>query len=677
MLRSSWRRAQLLSVPVLVAVSCAGFAQPQWRLDAIDVVTSAPATTSPSSEHSDEALRRVPGGTTLIDSERLREGRTTNLEESLSSAPGVFARSRFGQDESRVSIRGSGLGQNFNTQGVRLLRDGLPVTEADGNTRSQLINPATADHMTLHRGANAMTRGAATLGGAIDLRSRTGRTDAGISSRAETGSFGYNQFRVNGGHGSSEHMDGWFSLGASQEDGYRKQSAQSRSDFYGNLGWQHSEGAETRVHLDLQRHRLELPGSLNREQYLDDERQANPDNAEVGAARDLDLARFSAQHAMELSERSRLHFGGFAQSLSMDHPLAFATIDSRQQDLGLSLRHELTATLAGRDNRFIWGAMGVAGTENDTQEFNNFPGEQERDFRAGTAELFADNQWHWSDELAITLSAQAMLARREVDEVDGPRNHRTYQGFSPRLGALYEPVAGLQFFANASRAVEPPTNGQLLDDNDELVRDQRSHSVEVGSRGELQDTNWELVLYRANVKRQILLFSDPEQPEDSVTTNADRTRLQGMEAAIGLRVDLTETAHIKFNATWNWNHLRFRDDGQWGNNQLPGVPEHEVRVMPSYRHSSGFHGGPVLDYRNGTPVDFANSQRTATTVLWGLKGGYDSPRGWSLTLEGRNLGDRRHVNTVDVVADATQPGQDQVLNPGNGRAVYGGVEWQW
>lgn len=647
-----------------------------WKMPALDVVGAELANTSPTEQQNRERLERTPGGVSIIQREELERGRTGNLSEALQGTPGISARSRFGQDETRLSIRGSGLGRNFNTRGVRLLRDGLPVTEADGNTRSQLIDPGSADHITVLRGANAMPRGAATLGGAVELHSPTGVTRPGTESRAEGGSFGFGQFRLSNGTRHGERLDTWFTASANREDGWREQSSQSRGAFHGNLGWQHPGEAETRYYLDAQRHRLELPGSLDREAFLEDDRQANPDSAAVDSARDLDLVRFAVRHARTLGP-GELQLGAFVQDLRMDHPLPFATIDSEQQDLGLSLHHQLKHTLLERKNRFNWGMLAVAGRNNSNFDFNFPRPERERDSFATTLEVFADNQWQWRAHTALTLSAQALVARREVDESDGTRRHRTYRGLNPRLGVLHEPVDGLTLFANLARAEEPPLNGELVDDDDQLLRSQRSHTLELGTRGDHEHTQWELTAFQSNLQREILMFADPEQTGNSITTNADRTRHLGVEAGARHWLALGSGHRLELLLNWTWREFRFRNDPQWEDNRLPGVPEHEVQFRPLYHSPMGFHLGPVLDYRNGIPVDFANSARTPTTVLWGAQGGYESPWNWSLTFEARNLADRRHVNTVDVTADAREPGQAEVLNPGVGRAFFGGVTWQW
>ncbi|MDH4653383.1 Plug domain-containing protein [Pseudomonas sp. JG-B] len=62
---------------------------------------------------------------------------------------------RFGAEEARLSIRGSGLQRTFHGRGLLLMQDGAPVNLADGSFDFQTIEPLTTDHIEVLRGANA------------------------------------------------------------------------------------------------------------------------------------------------------------------------------------------------------------------------------------------------------------------------------------------------------------------------------------------------------------------------------------------------------------------------------------------------------------------------------------------------------------------------------------------
>ena len=130
-----------------------------------------------------EAQRALtPGGVTVVDGNELYSRHISGIADMLRYVPGMFAQSSYGSDELFFSSRGSNLdATDYDKNGVKLLQDGLPVTTADGNNHNRVIDPLTARYASVARGANALTYGASTLGGAIDFTSPTARNSAPLS----------------------------------------------------------------------------------------------------------------------------------------------------------------------------------------------------------------------------------------------------------------------------------------------------------------------------------------------------------------------------------------------------------------------------------------------------------------------------------------------------------------
>ena len=65
------------------------------------------------------------------------ESRAANLQDVLQYVPGVLIRPRFGAaDESQLSIRGSGLRNNFHLRGINVLIDGFPYAAPTASATS-------------------------------------------------------------------------------------------------------------------------------------------------------------------------------------------------------------------------------------------------------------------------------------------------------------------------------------------------------------------------------------------------------------------------------------------------------------------------------------------------------------------------------------------------------------
>ena len=172
-------------------IEVANHDEPVTVLSEVKVQGSAPAT--PTAPTLDEARARaalVAGGTAVIDADSYKDGRTSTLQDALGFAPGVFIQPRFGAEESRLSIRGSGIQRTFHGRGITLLQDGASVNLADGGFDFQAIEPLATRYIEVYRGANALVYGSTTLGGAINYVSPTGYTAPALSARLEAGSYG-------------------------------------------------------------------------------------------------------------------------------------------------------------------------------------------------------------------------------------------------------------------------------------------------------------------------------------------------------------------------------------------------------------------------------------------------------------------------------------------------------
>jgi outer membrane receptor protein involved in Fe transport len=102
-------------------------------------------------------------------------------------------------DESQISIRGSGLRNNFHARGVNLLVNGMPYRNADGFTDFESLELLNTESIEVYKGGNALRYGGATLGGAINLETKTGYTASPVGLVAEGGSYGFLKAQLSSG----------------------------------------------------------------------------------------------------------------------------------------------------------------------------------------------------------------------------------------------------------------------------------------------------------------------------------------------------------------------------------------------------------------------------------------------------------------------------------------------
>jgi iron complex outermembrane recepter protein len=82
----------------------------------------------------------VPFPVYSINMQEFKIDRKVSVSDVLSNIPGVFMQSRYGNHDVRISIRGFGSRSNSGIRGVRILLDGIPESEPDGQTRIEAID---------------------------------------------------------------------------------------------------------------------------------------------------------------------------------------------------------------------------------------------------------------------------------------------------------------------------------------------------------------------------------------------------------------------------------------------------------------------------------------------------------------------------------------------------------
>ncbi len=699
----------LLPLPTALLFTAPLLGLPLVELEPVDTTAPAPAAPSltvPDLDAARAELARVPGGAGIIDSDAYLRGRASTLADTFALAPGVFAQPRFGADEARLSIRGSGLQRTFHGRGIRVLQDGVPLNLADGGFDMQSLEPAAAAYVTVHRGANALARGGSTLGGAIDYVSRTGRSDPGALARLELGSFDYLRATLGGGL-TCGATDAYASFTQAQQDGFREHAAQNTQRLFTNAGLRFNERVETRLFLTAVRTDSELPGNLTKAQLEADPRQANPANLALDQKRDFDLLRAASKTTATLGADSSVSLLAAWTYKDLDHPI-FQVIDHLSNDalLGLAFAHE--GELLGRDHHLRAGLLYHRG-ETRSAQFNNDAGARgllrQRDEQvAANLEAYAESQFAlgagFTGILGLSASENtrrntrlftANAAGTQITNPDGSTYDRRFDHLAPKIGARWDNAArDLQFYANVSGSYEPPsfseggTTGATVVAN----RAQEAITYELGTRGARGPLRWDLSLYHARLDDELLAIQLPGPVTG--TLNADRTIHQGVE--LGLEADLLGTPWKtapgaapaqRLVARLAWTYGDFRFDGpvpgvpDSEDNRIAGLPPHLLRGELLLETAAGWYFGPTFEWvPEKSYVDHANTLAADPYALVGLKAGRRLPRGLSFFVEARNLADKTHAATHGVILNAAGADSPQFL-PGDGRALYLGGEYRF
>ncbi|PPC94497.1 MAG: TonB-dependent receptor [Methylotenera sp.] len=670
-------------------ISAAADHQHDLTLQQVEVIgkKESVSATQPDLDAAREIINKTPGGVTIVDLHEIREGRVSNFRDTLGLAAGVLAQSRFGAEETRLSIRGSGLQRTFHGRGIKLMQDGIPVNQADGSFDYQAIEPMATRYIEVYRGANALRYGTSNLGGAINFMSPTGYDAEHLNIRAEAGSFDYQRLGLSTGNVIGD-FDYFISGSSFNQEGFRENAEQRALRLNVNFGYHVNDDIETRFYLGYARSDSDLPAPLTKDQLKDDPSDAFLSPAIGQQKRDIDLIRIANKTNFRLGEQSNLQVSAYYSHRDLFHPI-FQVIDLDTNDYGFEARYTHEGEILGHKNALTLGFNPSYGKGYDERSINNRGKRGARqnrlEYQARNIEAYVENRFYLMPDVALIAGLQYTHSERNLRDqffASAGQNESfdaTYVQTNPKIGVLYDYRPNVQFYANLSRSYEPPSFGELAGGlRPNIVDAQEGTTFEVGTRGNTEHIDWDFSAYYAKLDKELLqtaVFPAGNNAAPATqTTNADQTVHAGLEFGMTARLPW----HLQWRQSLLINHFRFNDDEQFGNRKLPGLQKSLLRSELMYRRN-GFYIGPTIEVSpQRYSVDFAQTLYADPYTLWGIKAGQQVNKQLSWFIDMRNLSDKKYAATTNVILDATRPGMNQALFlPGDGRSFYMGAEFKY
>jgi iron complex outermembrane recepter protein len=178
--------------------------RPKPRVSAVRRPPTRPVAATPASTVSTggqnvtasaarEMLDQAPPGQTetTINRSQFENRPAFSIGDVLRDSPGVSIKQGNGPRDVGISIRGSNARNTFGIRNLVIFEDGFPVTQPDGLSRTDLIDPRAYSAIDVIRGPSSALYGNYATGGALNFRTRPGRTIDGVEYGVDGGSFGY------------------------------------------------------------------------------------------------------------------------------------------------------------------------------------------------------------------------------------------------------------------------------------------------------------------------------------------------------------------------------------------------------------------------------------------------------------------------------------------------------
>ena len=583
-------------------------------------------------------------------------------------------------------------------QGLSVYLDGVRLNQPFGDVVSWDLVPKTAlAGLALMPGSDPVW-GLNTLGGALVLRTKDGRSHPGSAGELSVGQHGRRQAALEGGGVvDGQGGSGWDWYGAASgfdERGWRDHSPSTVGQLFGTLGWQQGR---TRATLTLAHAQSRLNGNGLQEMGLLAERRASvytwPDQTHQRSQ----LARLALQAepgtATHVSAqwylrriRSRTLNGdidedalrdGDAGSLGL---LTSGRSTQRQAGAGVQATHRsklgstthrwvgglaLDASRVRFDQRAVPGRLradrGVEplapALEDEVED-----GTVALDARTHTASVYAGDTIGFAHGADLTLSARHDRVRVHNRDRLHPAPHpATLDGdhhfgrVHPAIGLVWPLGRRASAYAGANEGSRAPTAIELGCANPERpcklpnamagdppLKAVRTRTMELGLRGRTEEgSSWRIGLFRAD-NRDDLLFVADDAAGFGYFRNFGRTRRQGLEW--GLETTLDRSVDLSLNgtlldATWR-SAETVRGDAHSGSSGGPGQPG-TITIRPGQRlplvPRAMLKAGVAWRITEGWSLDL-DGQAVAGSLARGNENGEHQPDGVTTLGPGRSAG---------------------------------------
>ena len=639
-----------------------------------------------------ENLMRSPAAISLITRGRFESTRQISLADGLGGIPGVFAQSRAGAQDVRITIRGYGARGNGersnagNMRGIRILTDGIPVTEPDGRSSLDLVDLGGTDRIEVLRSNGSALYGNAS-GGVVNLRTSTAYSKPFAQLTERAGAYGYHREQGNAGVTMGQGR-GTLSLYNSAFDGWRVHSESFSTSVQSRFTSPVDERSRAGLLLDFASNFNRYPGPLTQAEMDADPEQANANfvtrderrfnrvgrvaatyNRDLTTAQDLSLATWLEPKVLQRSERgkfrdfTRYHLGGNA-TWQLRKPIG----GDRQ-----------VTFMAGADDQFQDGSILFYTLENGARGDSVTDNKREAANSAG-AFVQADLAWNeqWSFRAAARYDNVWYISEDRKDPTKSADKHFTH--VTPK-GSIARHIGKHTVFASVGGGIEAPAFNEIdppppydtITGLNPFLDPMISTSYELGGRGLLAGDeggvgrlSYDAALYWIDVKNDIIPFNG-----GAYFTTAGKSRRRGVE----LGLDWTPLSLLSVNGAMTLSDNEYLEytnlTGTYDGNEVAGLPAATFDAAAKVRVPAGLTLAGTFRHVGGYFADDANTASVKAFDLVGLQADYSRPVSIG-TLHAfvgvENVTDESYVASVFINGV-----NGQYYEPGLPRNVSGGL----
>lgn len=561
---------------------------------------------------------RVPAAVSYLSAPDLNRFNGNDFVAAVNTAPGVKMDER-SPGSYRLSIRGNLLRSTFGVRNVKVYWNGIPFTDANGNTYLNQIAFQNIGSMEILKGPSGSRYGAGT-GGVLLLQSeRLQDTGMGVRVHAAVGSYG--MFTGGGrlalNNSSAQHL---LSYSHQQSDGYRNHSRLVRrvADYSGV--YQLSPSQKLHTHFFYSNLYYQTPGGLTQQEVAVNPRLARPGAENQQAALYLKTLYAGVSHEARIGNHWSTTTSVYASNTRFKNP----TIRNYERKTEQGAGGRLEAAYSNKEWKLVAGGefqhsftnagvYGNAGGVRDTlQSQDEISSTLYNIFVQGDVTL---KQWLFSAGVSYNSGTYRFL-RANI-----PGFEQQYRQFKPdlipRIAVHRRLGKYVNLYAAVSKGFSPPSIDEVYASDavfNQNLNAEQGTNYELGVKLlPVNNVFWgELAVYYYRLNETIVSRRDSTGGDYYV--NAGTTDQWGVESALNylaLNQPKRWLSYVKCWTSITLTHARFVDyqkaQGDFDGNHLTGVPSQVVQTGVDVKTRNGITATVSHAFTGSIPLNDAGT----------------------------------------------------------------------
>jgi iron complex outermembrane receptor protein len=635
------------------------------------------------------SVREIAAPIHILGTRELERFENAGFVNALNIYPGVQMEER-SPGSYRISIRGSSVRSPFGVRNVKVYWNGIPLTDANGNTYFNLLDMNSIGSIEVLKGPTASMYGAG-LGGVLLLENQNGTAVKNQSNKLTlnylAGSYNTQNRSVSYTH-ATKKSNNFINYSHAGTDGYRDHSNMRRDVF----NWRSSLFLTDKHTLNLMGFYGDLyyqtPGGINQAQMDANPRLARqptptvPGSEQQKAAIYQKLLSFGLSHDYRVSSDFSTSIALFGNATRLENPFITNYEYRKQQSFGVrnvnswSIRPDLKAVFGVE---YQQSASDYDVYDNEGGVSTDLQFKERVDAYAGSA--FAQLEYSLPAEIVLTAGMSLNSHTYDYAREGGlSLKKQTAVPWMPRFSVLKKIGNSLSFFGSVSSGFSSPTVEEFVSvflvqgAGAVPVSAESGVNYELGLKGKSGKWNYSLNAY--HLKMNNALIRKTSEEGINFFENAGKTTQKGIEFLAGTEFTLGSRDALNILVSGDlkdYTFLKFSDgEVVFDGKKIPSVPAKNFNLILDYVQHFGFFWNNTLNFVDRIQLNNANT--VSADAYWLL----NSRLGWKKTINSFDL--KLYAGVDNALNSSYSLGNDinafgnRFFNPAPKRNYNGGIQ---